>query len=167
VIGATIESATEADLPRIGQIMNHAIRETTAVWYDRPKSPDELLGWWQGKIDGDWPVFVARAAGEVAGYATFGPFRPFEGYRFTVEHSLYVDPRFHRQGIGRALLRRLLEQAVQRQRHVMIGGIDATNEASLRLHNELGFVEVGRLPDVGYKFDRWRTLVFVQRTLEP
>jgi phosphinothricin acetyltransferase len=112
-----------------------------------------------------FPVIVAEVDGEVAAYATFGDFRSFAGYRNTVEHSVYVDKRFRRRGIARAMLKTLEAEARLRAKHVMLGGISADNEASLKLHAELGFVEVARMPEVGRKFDRWLDLVFMQKIL--
>jgi phosphinothricin acetyltransferase len=161
----TINDATRSDLTAVGIIMNHAIEKTTAVWYDRTKSEEDISHWWQAKQDGNWPVIVARSAGQVVGYGTFGPFRPFDGYRFTVEHSLYVDPSAQGKGIGKAILQSLIDIARTRRLHVMVGGIDAENQISLALHRSLGFLEVARMPEVGTKFNSWRTLVFMQRTL--
>lgn len=163
--GITINDATQADLPAIGTIMNHAIEKTTAVWYDQPKSEVDIANWWQARIDGNWPVVVARQMDQVVGYGTFGPFRPFDGYRFSVEHSLYVDPSAQGKGIGKAILQYLIQIARQRQLHVMIGGIDAENNISIALHRSLGFVEVARMPEVGTKFNSWRNLVLMQRML--
>lgn len=160
-----IAPATAHDLPGLCGIMNHAITQTMAVWYEQPKSMNDVEQWWLAKQAGDWPVLVARQNQQVLGYATYGPFRPFDGYRFTVEHSVYVDPSAHRRGIGQAMLAKLIDRARQQGRHVMVGGIDAVNQASLALHQKLGFIEVARMPEVGFKFQTWRTLIFVQKFL--
>jgi phosphinothricin acetyltransferase len=139
---------------------------TTAVWYDLAKTDADMLDWFAKKRTLDHPVLVARIGKQVVGYATYGPFRAFPGYRHTVEHSVYVDQAYHRQGVGRLLLTRLIDEASDAGLHVMVGGIEAGNEASLALHRLLGFHEVGRLPEVGRKFDRWLTLVFVQLILD-
>ena len=160
-----IVDATAADVPGIAAILNDAIRHTTAVWYDTPKTEPELQDWLAAKQRDHWPVVVARADGQVAGYATYGPFRTWPGYRATAEHSVYVASAQRRAGLGRRLLQALVERAGRDGLHAMIGGIEAGNDASLRLHAALGFTEVGRLPEVGRKFDRWLTLVFMQRLL--
>lgn len=160
-----IVDATAADVPGIAAILNDSIRHTTAVWYDTPKTMPEMQDWFAAKSHDGWPLLVARADGQVAGYATYGPFRPWPGYRATAEHSVYVGAGHRRAGIGRRLLQALVERAGRGGLHAMIGGIEAGNDASLRLHAALGFYEVGRLPEVGRKFDRWLTLVFMQRLL--
>jgi phosphinothricin acetyltransferase len=102
---------------------------------------------------------------DAVGFASFGDFRPFPGYRHTVENSVYVDERHHRLGVGRSLLAALIERATALDKHVMIAGIEAANAASINLHASLGFVEVGRMPEVGCKFGRWLDLVFMQKRL--
>ena len=160
-----IVDAQPADVSGIAAILNDAIRHTTSVWYDEPKTVPELQDWFAAKQRDGLPVLVARAGDAVAGYATYGPFRPWPGYRATVEHSVYVAAGHRRAGLGRRLLQSLIERAGAAGLHAMIGGIEAGNDASLRLHATLGFFEVGRLPEVGRKFDRWLTLVFMQRLL--
>jgi phosphinothricin acetyltransferase len=110
-------------------------------------------------------VIVARAEGEVAGFASYGAFRPWPGYRLTVEHSVYVAAPLRRRGAGRRLVVELLDRARADGMHVVVAGIDAANDASLRLHEGLGFEQVGRLPQVARKFDRWLDLVLLQLTL--
>ncbi|MBY0589330.1 GNAT family N-acetyltransferase [bacterium] len=161
----SIRPAIESDLGRLREIMNQAITHSTAIWYEQTKSESDIRAWWEAKLAGTWPVFVGCLDHEVKGYATFGPFRPFDGYRFTVEHSVYIDPIAHRKGLGRGLLDQLIHEANRRRLHVMVGGIDATNHASLALHQQAGFIEVARMPEVGYKFDSWRTLIFMQKIL--
>jgi phosphinothricin acetyltransferase len=101
----------------------------------------------------------------ILGFASYGEFRPRGGYRFTVEHSLYVDAAVRGQGIGSTLLAALIERAMDKDVHVIVGGIDADNAGSIRLHERFGFTITGRLPQVGRKFDRWLDLVFMQRIL--
>ncbi|MEO6340051.1 MAG: N-acetyltransferase family protein, partial [Caulobacteraceae bacterium] len=113
-----------------------------------------------------YPLLVAEWEGRVVGYASFGDFRPFQGYRHTVENSVYVAPDAHRRGVGRVLMEALIHRARAMGKHVMVAGIEAENLASIRLHAAAGFVEVGRLPQVGRKFGRWLDLVFMQRALD-
>ena len=112
-------------------------------------------------------MLVAREGGEVLGFGSFGEFRAWPGYRTTVEHSVHVSAAHRRRGVGSLLVRALIEDARALGFHVMIAGIDATNEASLALHRRLGFVEVGRFPEIARKFDRWLELVLLQLVLEP
>jgi phosphinothricin acetyltransferase len=108
---------------------------------------------------------VADAAGEVIGFSTFGDFRAWPGYRFTVEHSVHVAAGMRGAGVGRALVEALFPIAASLGKHVMIAGVDADNGASIRFHERLGFERSGRLRQVGFKFDRFLDLVFLQRFL--
>lgn len=161
----TIEAAAPADVPAIAAILNDAIANSVAAWREAPMSEAEMMDWFEGR-DRDFAVLVARGQdGAVLGYASYGAFRAYSGYRHTVEHSVYVAGPARRQGIGTALLARLLERARAQGLHVMIGGLEAGNAASLALHAGQGFVETARMPEVGRKFERWHTLVFVQKML--
>ena len=104
-------------------------------------------------------------ADRVAGFATFGDFRAWPGYRYTVEHSVHVAEAHRGRGIGTALMRILLERGAACGKHVMVAGIDADNRGSIRMHERLGFVQTGHLEEVGWKFGRWLDLVFMQRRL--
>jgi phosphinothricin acetyltransferase len=124
-----------------------------------------MQAWFEDR-DRDYAVLVARGTdGAVLGYASYGAFRAYSGYRHTVEHSVYVRGDARGQGIGTALLARLTERARAQGFHVMIGALEPNNEASVKLHLAQGFAETGRMPEVGRKFDRWLTLVFVQKIL--
>ena len=127
---------------------------------------EERLDWLRSRLRDSHPVVVARdGPGTVLGFASYGDFRPWPGYRSSVEHSVHVAAGHRRRGVGRRLVEELVERARRDGKHVMIAGIDRENDASLRLHEQLGFREVGRLPEVARKFDRWVDLVLLQRTL--
>jgi len=160
-----VRAAEEADLSAILAIYNEAVLKSTAIWNDNPVDLAERRAWYEARRAKHYPVLVADLDGMVAGYGSFGDFRPFEGYRFTVEHSVYVAHRARRQGIATRLMERLMDEARGLDKHVMVGGIASDNAASLALHARLGFVETARLPDVGYKFGRWLTLIFMQKLL--
>ncbi|MDR3376918.1 MAG: GNAT family N-acetyltransferase [Ancalomicrobiaceae bacterium] len=160
-----IRDLKAADLPAMAEIYNDAVVNTTSIWNDALVDVDNRRAFVGMRRELGFPVIVAEVDGEVAAYATFGDFRSFAGYRHTVEHSIYVDKRFRRRGIARALLNSLEAEARLRAKHVMLGGISADNEASLKLHADLGFREVARMPEVGRKFDRWLDLVFMQKIL--
>ena len=162
----SIRDATRVDAAAILPIHNHAVLATTAVWNEGESDLAGREAWLAGRIAAGFPVLVAEVEGAVAGYASFGDFRAWDGYRFTVEHSIYVDRAYHRRGVGRALLEALIARARAAGKHAMIAGIEAGNEGSLALHRSLGFYEVGRLPEVGAKFGRWLDLVFLQLTLD-
>ena len=161
----TIRPAGEDDLAAILAIYNHAVRETTAVWTWSEVDLANRRAWLAARVGQGYPVLVADEGEGALGYASYGDWRPFDGYRHTVEHSVYVDAATRGRGLGRALLERLVEAARGQDKHVMLGGIDATNEASLALHRRLGFVETARMPEVGRKFERWLDLVFMQKRL--
>jgi L-amino acid N-acyltransferase len=160
-----IRAATDADLPAILAIYNDAVLNTTAIWNETPVDLDNRRAWMLARAAAGFPVLVAEEAGRAIGYGSFGDFRPFEGYRVTVEHSLYVDAAARGRGFGKALLAALIEEARRIGKHTMVGGIDGTNGPSIALHARFGFVEVGRLPGVGTKFGRPLDLVLMQKTL--
>lgn len=161
----TIRDLGSHHLPSVVEIYNDAVRNTTAIWNEVEVDLENRRAWWEARRADGFPVLVAEGSAGVAGYATFGPFRPFDGYRHTVEHSVYVAAGERGQGFGGLLLEALIVRAAALGKHVMIGGIDASNEASLRLHRRHGFVEAGRLPECGQKFGRWLDLVFMHRKL--
>lgn len=162
----SIRDAEPGDLDAILAIYNDAVVNTTAVYTVTPRTPDEQRAWFGQKQEQGLPILVAVGHdGTVAGFASYGPFRPWPGFRATVENSLYVDPARRGQGIGGRLLAALLERGRQQGYHVMVAGIDADNATSLHLHAKAGFRETARMPEVGQKFGRWLTLVFLQKPL--
>ncbi len=161
-----IRDATKADAGGILRIYNDAVASTTAIWNDQPASLESRLAWIAERKQSGYPVLVAAEGSDVLGYASFGAFRPWDGYRHTVEHSVYVDGAARRRGIGHALMDQLIARARAMHKHVMIAGIEAGNAPSLELHARLGFAKVGHLNAVGRKFDRWLDLVFMQLMLE-
>lgn len=160
-----IGPAEAAHLPGLAAIYNHAVEHTTAVWNETLVDVENRRAWWRGRVEAGFPVLVAAKGGDVLGYGSYGPFRAFEGYRYTVEHSVYVAERARRQGIAAALLTALEADARQTGLHAMLGCIAADNEVSLRLHARHGFIETGRLPEVGQKFGSWLDLVILQKRI--
>jgi phosphinothricin acetyltransferase len=164
-MSTTIRQATPADLPAVTAIYNHAVVHTTAIWNDAVVDLANRRAWYDARRELGYPVLVAEIDGTVAGYGSFGPFRAFDGYRFSVEHSVYVAEAVRRRGVASRLLEALVDEARRLGKHVMIAGVAADNDASIRLHLHHGFVETGRMPEVGIKFGRWLDLVFLQKTL--
>jgi L-amino acid N-acyltransferase len=162
----TIRPATENDLAEILRIYNHAVEHTTAVFDYRPQTIDMRREWFRAKQAASLPVLVAGEPDAVCGFATYGPFRAWPAYKYSVEHSVYVDPALHRQGIGTALVRAILDEARARDRHVVMAGITADNAVSLRLHERLGFREVAHISEIGFKFGRWLDLKLLQIVLD-
>lgn len=175
-----IIDADASAIPAITAIYNDAVEHTTAIWNDRLVDEADRAAWLADKQRAGLPVLVAVAdpddgktgdgsgegPAEVLGYATYGPWRPHDGYRATVEHSVYVASAARGDGIGTALLLALIERARAAGMHAMVAGIDGENQGSIRLHERLGFDTVGTLPQVGMKFGRWLDLVFCQLTLD-
>jgi L-amino acid N-acyltransferase YncA len=123
--------------------------------------------WLAAKEAASLPVLGIEAEGCLAGFATWGPFRNYPAYKYSAEHSVYVDARFRRRGIGRRLMEAVVAEAGHRGLHMLVGGIDATNFASIALHQQLGFTHCGTVREAGFKFGRWLDLEFWQRVLPP
>jgi len=158
-----IRDATEADLPGLVAIYNEVIATSTASYAYEAVTLADRREWWRARVALGYPLLVAAEPSGVLGFATFGDFRAWPGYRFTVEHSVHVRADCRGRGVGTQLLQALLPRAAACNKHIMIAGVDAANAASIRFHERLGFTQVGHLHEVGYKFDRWLDLVFLQR----
>jgi L-amino acid N-acyltransferase len=162
----TVIDAGEEHLEGILAIYNDVIATSTAVFSDRPVTIDDRRRWLAARRALGQPVLVALdGGGAVAGFASFGEFRTWPGYRHTVEHTVHVRADCRGRGIGSALVGALIERAAALGVHAMVAGVDADNDASLRMHERLGFTVVGRLPEVARKFDRWLDLVLLERLL--
>lgn len=164
----TVRDAAVEDLPAIVDLLNVAV-DTTTVYSERRYTIEDRTEWLTARRGRGFPVVVAEDGGRVVGFGTYGDFRDslaLPGYRTTVEHSVYVDADHHGGGVGKALVETLLDRARAAGVHVMVGAIDAENEVSLRFHQRLGFVEVGRMPEIATKWGRWLELVLVQRTVD-
>ena len=161
----SILDADEANLPGILAIYNDAVQNTTAIWNETLVDLANRRAWLLERQAQGFPVLVALDAGEVLGYASYGTWRSFEGFRRTVEHSVYVRRDQRGQGLGLRLMQALIERARAADLHVMIAAIEAENASSIRLHQRLGFVVTGQMPQVGRKFERWLDLTFMQLIL--
>jgi phosphinothricin acetyltransferase len=160
-----IRDAREADLAAMLAIYNDAVLTTTAVYDYKPRSDEQQTAWFAAKREQGLPILVADDGGAIAGFASYGPFRPWPAYLHSVENSLYVAPDRRGQGIGSQLLPALIQRAAERALHTMIAGIDAANDASLRLHAKFGFERVAQFREVGWKFECWLDLAFLQLML--
>lgn len=162
-----IRDATRTDIPAITTIFNEAVRNTTAIWLDSEVDEAERLAWFEARTQVGYPVILAiDDDGAAAGYASYGQWKSNEGYRHTVEHSIYVAPGRRGRGIGAALLEALIARARASGMHAMVGAIEAENVASIRLHEKFGFRKVGHMREVGIKFGRWLDLALMQRLLD-
>lgn len=160
----SIRPADPADLATITDIYNEAGVGTTASYDLEPVTLESRRAWFEQRTARGFPTLVAEQDGRVVGYAAYGSFRDKAGYDYTVEHSVYIDQGARQSGVGRALMTELITHAQGRGVHVMLGVLDGNNAASLAFHRMLGFVEVGRMPQVGRKFGRWLDVVLMQLT---
>jgi phosphinothricin acetyltransferase len=147
-------------------IFNEAIVNSVALYDYEPRTMDSMSLWFAGKRLKDYPVICAENdAGEFMGFASYGSFRERPAYKYTVEHSVYIGSRFRGQGVGRALLSAAIAAAGRQDYHVMVGGIDTSNVASIKLHESLGFTHCGTVRQSGFKFGRWLDLALYQKIL--
>jgi phosphinothricin acetyltransferase len=153
--------------PEILAIFNHAIANSTALYEYRPRTLDYMATWFEAKRKGEYPVIGAADEGHrLLGFASYGPFRPHPAYKYSVEHSLYVDAAHRGKGVGKRLLGAMIDRARAQGYHNVVGGIDRDNAVSIRLHEQLGFVHCGTVRHAGFKFGRWLDLVFYQLLLD-
>jgi L-amino acid N-acyltransferase YncA len=163
-----IRDAVPDDVVAINALNNALIDTTTVAWTEIHEDLKVRQAWMTKQRQVGNPILVAEADGQVIGFASYDDFRDsskWRGYRFTVEHSVHIDEAHHGAGVGRELMEALIARATEAGKHVMIGAIDGENEVSIRFHQRLGFTEVARMPETGFKFDRWLDLVLVQRVL--
>ena len=161
-----VRHANENDLPGMLAIYNDIILNTTAVWQYDPHTLEMRQEWLAIKKELGHPVFVAEEQGGIVGFSTFGPFRQWQGYRFTVENSVYVAAASRGRGISKLLMPPLIDAAREMNIHAIVAGIEASNEVSIALHKKFGFIEVAHFKEVGYKFGRWMDLKFLELILE-
>lgn len=161
-----IRVANESDLEEILAIYNDAILNTTAVYTYKEKDIYERREWFLSKREKGYPVWVYEKDYRVAGFATYGSFREWPAYKYTVEHSIYVHKDFRNYGIGTLLLKTVIEDAQEKGYGTIVAGIDASNANSIHLHEKLGFVSAGLIHKAGYKFGQWLDLAFYQLILD-
>jgi len=148
-------------------ILNEVIVNSTALYDYRPRSPESMIAWFRAKEIGGYPVIGATAeSGQLLGFATYGAFRAWPAYKYSVEHSVYVHRDQRGKGTGLALMRQLIDAARDQQYHVMVGGIDLANRGSIAFHEQLGFSHAGTIKHAGFKFGRWLDLAFYQLILD-
>jgi L-amino acid N-acyltransferase YncA len=162
-----VRDAIADDLGGLLDIYNQVIATSTAIYTDRPTTLEDRRAWWNLRVSQGYPVLVAQDETGVIGFASFGDFRAWPGYRFTVEHTVHVRADRRGHGVGSALMVPLFDRAAGCGKHVMVAGVDADNLPSLRFHERHGFTRVAHFKQVGFKFDRWLDLIFLQRFLDP
>ena len=157
----------ESHAATILEIFNDAIANSTALYDYKPRTAESMVGWFKAKEIGGFPVIGAAAEdGQLLGFASYGTFRAWPAYKYSIEHSVYVHKDHRGRGIGRALMQQLIAKAKEQQYHVMVGGIDVTNKGSIVLHESLGFVHAGTIRQAAFKFGRWLDLGLYQLLLE-
>ncbi len=161
-----IRQADKNDVAKILEILNYEIINTTVVYDYQKRTYEEQLRWFKKKKEENLPVIVAVVDGKVAAYGTYGIFRPWEAYKFSIEHSLYVEKNKRKLGIGKLILQELIDIARLEGYHTIVAGIDASNQNSIIFHKQFGFKEVGNLKQIGYKFNKWLDLTFMQLFLK-
>ena len=160
-----IRFATEQDAQAIVEIYNDAILNTTAVYKYEVESLLDRQNWLKQKEQDGFPVLIFEDNGEVAGFATYGPFRVYPAYHYTVENSVYVHPQHTRKGIASKLMRALIDHAEHAGYKTIVACIDTDNEASIVMHEKFGFTKSGVIENAGYKFNRWLHLGLYQLQL--
>ena len=153
----------EAHAGTILGILNEAIANSTALYDYKPRTPESMAAWFATKRANGFPVIGAEDDdGKLLGFASYGTFRAFPAYKYTVEHSVYVEAGHRGAGLGRTLMEAIVAEAAARDVHVMVGAIDAANAGSIGLHERLGFEHAGTVRQAGFKFGRWLDVAFYQ-----
>lgn len=161
-----IRHALITDLNSILEIVNREIIYGTAFWMTKVRTYDEQLVWFKNHEKEGFPIFVAvNEQQKILGFATYGHFRAYDGYKHTVEHSVYLIPEAQGRGLGKKLMKHLMNYACQNNVHVMVAAITANNQASIRLHEWFGFKHAGILPQTGIKFEKWLDLLFMYKII--
>ncbi|MEG0261413.1 MAG: N-acetyltransferase family protein [Lysinibacillus sp.] len=155
----------EKDLPGVLAIYNDIILTNTAVYRDEPQTLQEKKQWFDDLESAGHPLLVFEEAGQVAGFATYSQFRPSVGYKYTMEHSVYVHKAHYHKGIATKLMHELIRIAEEKGVKTLIAGIDAENIGSVKAHEKLGFEYAGTIKNAGFKFGQWLDLVFYQLQL--
>ena len=162
-----VEADPQRHAEAVRAIFNDAILHTTALYEYLPWGPERIAEWFAAKAAGGFPVVAAVDGAErLLGFGSYGVYRARPAYKYTVEHSVYVAENARRRGLGRALLAELVRRARATGLHVLVGGIDASNVASIALHRQLGFEPCGVVRHAGFKFGRWLDVAFWQLILD-
>jgi len=160
-----IRQATEKDLMDILEIYNDAILSTTAIYDYKSHTLDDRMQWYEKKKQDGYPLLVFEKNDKVVAFATFSPFRAYPAFKYTIEHSIYVHKDYRNLGIGKILLKELIDIANVDEYATMVACIDSLNENSIKIHEKFGFKYSGTVIKAGFKFGKWLDLVFYQLDL--
>ncbi|MEZ4811549.1 MAG: N-acetyltransferase family protein [Allomuricauda sp.] len=162
----SIRFAESRDVQSILEIVNHEILNSTVLYDYQERSYEQQLAWFEKKLQDNMPIIVAEKDNKVIGFGTYGIFRPWDAYRSSVEHSIYVNHQARGMGVGKLIMTELIRLAKEQGYHTMIAGVDGSNKGSYDFHKKFGFQEIGTFKEIGYKFDRWLDLIFMQLFLD-
>jgi len=160
-----IRKANRSDVPAMREIFNEVLRNSNSIYREEEVSLEERYTWFDEKTDHGFPIFGAYEGEKLIGYAGYGTWRAAQGYRKTVELTIYVDSSVRGKGTGKALMQTIIDEATKDGYHIMIGAIDSANHSSIDFHKKFGFAETARMPEVALKNGKWLDLVFMQRTI--
>ncbi len=161
-----IECSFERHAAQILAIFNDAILNSTALYDYQARTMDNMVRWFEAKQAGNYPVIgLETEDGVLAGFASYGSFRNYPANKYTLEHSVYIESSFRGQGLAIQLMEALIKRAIEQNYHTLIGSIDASNQASIHLHEKLGFAHAGTIQHAGFKFGKWLDLAFYQMIL--
>ncbi|OOM15869.1 GNAT family N-acetyltransferase [Clostridium saccharobutylicum] len=161
-----IRNASEKDLRDILEIYNDAILNTTAIYAYNPHTLPDRIEWYNQKMKDGYPLLVFEENDKAIGFATFGPFRAYPAFKYTIEHSVYVHKDYRNHGIGKKLMKELIKIADEKGYATLVAGIDAANEGSIKMHENMGFKYSGTISKSGFKFGKWLDLAFYQLDLK-
>ena len=160
-----IRRAERSDVPAMREIFNEVLRNSNSIYREEEVDLAERYAWFDEKIEHGYPLFGAYESDKLIGYAGYGSWRAAQGYRKTVELTIYVDNNHRGTGVGSLLMQTIIDQAKLDGYHVMLGAIDAENKGSIEFHKRFGFIETARMPEVALKNGQWLNLVFMQLNL--
>lgn len=160
-----IRLAERTDVPAMREIFNEVLRNSNSIYREDEVTLEDRYAWFDEKIEHGFPIFGAYEEDQLVGYAGYGAWRAAQGYRKSVELTIYVDRKFRGAGFGSELMKTIIDQAKVDGHHVMIGAIDSDNQQSINFHKRFGFTETARMPEVALKNNKWLTLIFMQKLL--
>jgi len=167
IMAYIIKDCTEEQLPEIMAIFNDVIVNSTALYEYKPRTASSMQSWYAAKRKGNYPIIGAfDNNGVLLGFASFGSFRDYPAFKYTVEHSIYIKSDARRQGLGKILLKKIIENAEAQGYHILVAAIDKLNMQSIKFHERAGFIYCGEIKESGYKFGKWLDLVFYELILK-